>query len=279
MRQTHTRLHLSRALGAVAAAALLTLAAACGESGSASGGSADSSSSSSSAGSAATAKALTTADIGQRLSAAQKKAGTFSFDVSTGSGGQQVTGTGKADISGSEPASDITLGVGGQQIQVVATGGLFYFKSAVFKTDKPWLEVDPKASSGLGSVFGQLGANADPSKALAALGKASTVTRKGTKEIGGVETTAYDVALPTSSLASSLGYPETLLKELPDTLTYTLYVDGDDLVRRQVSSLTVRGTRVNTQITFDDYGEKVSVTKPPAGQVTTKAPSLQGLAG
>lgn len=264
-------------------AALLTTTAACGgsqeSSGGSSGGSDASSSSSSSAGSEASATPLTASDIGQRLSSAQKKAGTFSFDVTTDSGGQQVEGTGKADISGAQVASDVTLDVGGQQIQAIATGGVFYFKSAIFKTAKPWLKIDPSAKSGLGSVLGQLGANADPSRALAALGKASKVTAGGSKQIDGEQTTRYDVVLPTSALGSTLGYPETLLKELPDNLTYRLYVDGDDLVRRQDSSLTVRGTKVDTSITFDDYGEDVSVTAPPAGQVTTTAPGLQGLAG
>jgi hypothetical protein len=55
-------------------------------------------------------------------------------------------------------------------------------------------------------------------------------------------------------------------EDLPiDELTYTLWVDGDDLLRRITSDLGGHGTM---DITAFGYGESVEIEAPPTDQVT-----------
>jgi hypothetical protein len=55
-------------------------------------------------------------------------------------------------------------------------------------------------------------------------------------------------------------------EDLPfDEVTYSLWVDGDDLVRRVTSDLGGYGT---AEATIFGYGEPVEIEAPPADQVT-----------
>ncbi|GGF43391.1 hypothetical protein GCM10011519_16580 [Marmoricola endophyticus] len=274
--QTHARRRLARALGGATLAVALTATAACGGSGGDSTSSASSSSSSS--GSSSSSEPLTKSDLGDRLSSAIDKAGSFTFTLQGTAAGQATKGEGKVDLSGSTPLVDSTSTVAGQEVQTRIVDGVYYLKSAALVPGGKWLKIDPKAKSGIGALLGQLGGNSDPSQQLKALSKATSVTPKGTEEIDGTATRAYEVEVPGAAYGAAIGFPETLAKELPDTLTYTVNVDDDDLLRRLESSIAVRNVKTETSVTFSDFGDDVSVSAPPAGQTTTKS-SVPGLSG
>jgi hypothetical protein len=258
-----------------AAAAALALTAACGSAGSGSGsgsGSVGGTGSGSGAGHGSTAASgagLTKADFGSSLQAAQKKAGSYTFVITTSTDGKSTKGAGEADVSQSTPRVHTTMDVAGSAIETIVTGGFYYMKAPMLHTAKPWLKIDPNAKTGMGALVGQLGGNSDPSRSLGAMFGASKVTKVGSEKVGGVDTTHYTVVLPRSALVSAMKYPAQIVNLLPRTLNYDTWVDGDNLVRKVTSDLTVQGHKTTTEITFDHYGDPVSITAPPASQTTT----------
>ncbi|ROR89578.1 DUF7537 family lipoprotein [Nocardioides aurantiacus] len=249
------------------------------EEGSSSGGSSSGSSSSAedsgSGESAEAAEPLTKGDFGDRIYAAFKDAGTLKFEI-TQTGTASSTGSGEADISGEQVASKVTQEVqGAGSVEAIVLDGLFYLKSAQISGEK-WLKVDPEAKDGLGALVGSLGGNSDPAKLLQVMNQASEVTDEGTEEVGGVETTKYHVVLPREAFAETLGDNPQITQMLPETVEFDMWVDGEDLVRKQASELTVGGQKTASTILYSGFGDPVEIEAPPASQTTTKAPGLGG---
>lgn len=249
------------------------------EEGSSSGGSSSSGSSSSEeSGSTETSEAaepLTKTDFGDRIYAAFQEAGTLKFEIEQ-TGAASSTGSGEADLSGEEVASRVSQEVqGAGTVDAVVLDGLFYVKSAQLSGEK-WLKIDPKAKDGLGALVGSLGGNSDPAKLLKVMNQASEVTAEGQEEVGGVETTKYHVVLPRKAFAATLGDNPQVTQMLPEQVEFDMWVDGDDLVRKQVSEITVAGQKTGSTITYSGFGEPVEIEAPPASQTTTKAPGLGG---
>lgn len=222
------------------------------------------------------ASALSTGDFGSRVYAAFQKAGTLHFELDTAVAGQRSTGSGEADLSGSTVASSVTqkLPGGAGQVQALLVDGFFFLKSPQF--GPKWVKIDPKAKTGLGALVGQFGANSDPSRILKAMDSAATVTKKGSEQVDGVETTKYHVVLPRKALVEALGTDVRIAALLPEDVEYDMWVDGDDLVRKQVSALKVAGQSSTTTITYSKFSDPVSITAPPAAQTTTKVPGMPG---
>ncbi len=259
---------LTRVSGATTATAVLVLCAACGSSssGGSSGGSSSGGSDSSGSGDSDSAAALTRSDIFSTLTDAQKKAGSYTFALDVKAAGMSTTGTGRADVSGSAPAVEAKVGVAGQQVETIAKGGFVYIKGSSFGTDK-WIKIDTTDKSGPGALFA---GSSDPAKQFAAIADAASVKKGGTEQVGGVETTEYDVSVPSSAVTKSNPTFAKLASSLPKTIEYDLFVDQDNLLRKLETGFTVAGQKVDTEATFSDYGKSVSVEAPPAGQTTTK---------
>ena len=253
------------------------------EGGSSSGGSSDSGSSGSGSsegsedsGSEQAAEPLTKSDFGDRIYAAFKDAGTLSFTLEQG-GASTAKGSGQADLSGDQVASKVTTeapGVG--TVDAIVLDGLYYIKAAQLSGEK-WLKIDPKAKDGPGALLGALGGSSDPSKLLQVMNQASEVTAEGQEEVDGTETTKYHVVLPRKAFAASLGSNPQITQMLPEQVEFDMWVDADDLVRKQVSELAVGGQQTSTTLTYSDFGEPVVIEAPPASQTTTKPPA--GLGG
>jgi hypothetical protein len=124
---------------------------------------------------------------------------------------------------------------GAGQVQALLVDGLFFLRSPQF--GPRWVKIDPRAKTGLGALVGQFGANSDPSRILKAMDSAATVTKRGSEQVDGVDTTKYHVVLPRKALA---------------------------------------GQSSTTTITYSEFGHPVSITAPPAGQTTTKVPGMRG---
>lgn len=258
----------TRVSAATTATALLVLCAACGSS---SGSSADSSSGGSSAGGSDSsasdnAAALTKSDIFSTLTDAQKKAGSYTFGLKVEAAGMSTTGSGKADVSGTAPAVQATVGVAGQQVETIAKGGFVYIKGSNFGTDK-WIKIDTSDKSGPGALFA---GSSDPAKQFAALADAASVAKGSSEQVDGVDTTEYDVSVPSSAVTKSNPTLQKLASSMPKTIKYALFVDKDNLLRKLASDFTVAGQKIDTVVTFSDYGKQVSVEAPPAAQTTTK---------
>ncbi len=270
-----------RGLAACVAAAALTLVSGCGGSGGSAGqsgagagsssanGSGGPSASASSGGTAGTTTDLTGSNFGKALVAAQRKAGSFTFTLTSRTAGQKTTANGAGEFAGSGPAEVRTsMKVAGEPMQFISAGGYYYMKSPILHTAKPWLKVDPHAKSGIGALVGRFGGG-NPSTSLDALYGASKVHKVGAGSAG---TTHYRVVVPRSALVDAMHYPKQVVSLLPQHIVYDVWVDGHNLVHKMRMSMHIRGQVSRTVITMGDYGKKVAVKPPPADQITTKSP-------
>lgn len=221
---------------------------------------------------------LTAEDFGDRVLAAFLDAGTVQFTLEQTTAGQTSSGTGEADLGGEQVRSRVQLETPQGQVEALTVDGLFYLQFPGVPGGK-YLEVDPQDESGLGALVGQLGGNSDPSSSVKVFEEATEVSDEGQEEIDGVETTRYRVVLPSDAVAESLGADEQVASLLPEEVTYQVWVDADDLIRRLSSEIEVAGQTSSTVITYTGYGEPVDVEAPPADQVTDQIPGLPGGAG
>ena len=237
-----------------------------------------SSSASSSSASSSSRGALSTGDFGTRVYDALKKAGTARFAVTVAFGAQRSTGEGEVDLSTSPPASRVTQEAAGSgRTEAILVGGKFYLKSP--QLGSKYLEIDPTDKTGPGALLGSMGATADPGRVLKAMDAAAKVTAVGTEEVGGVSTTHYRVVVPRDALVKALGTDPRVANVLPPEVAYDMWVDDQDLVRKQSGVVTVASNKVTTTTTFTDFGKPVTIKAPPASQTTTRVPGAPTTTG
>jgi hypothetical protein len=227
-------------------------------------------------------------------------AGQGSFDVSNHSGALTLNMN-----LGNSPQIVQALGSSTLQVQELIEGQTIYMKLPTAITSrvptfggKPWLEVNlAKAAASAGvpglSSLTSNPATSDPSQMLNYLrGASGTVTKVGTEQVNGVQTTHYrgaisldrvpDALPPVSRQAARQAIQslerQTNLRQLP----FDVWVDGQHLVRRLVLSFaeTVSGQSVNMTIRIEipQYGPQPVPAAPPADQVTDLT-ALTGAAG
>ena len=91
------------------------------------------------------------------------------------------------------------------------------------------------------------------------------------EEIDGVPTQPYDVVIDTTKIAADVAeglLTEEALDALPATLTYTYWLDADDVPRKM--AFDIAGT--TTTMTMRNVNAGTPVVAPPADQITTELP-------
>ena len=261
---------------AVTMAGAIALAG-CGSSTGSTGSSGSTSSSSSSAAAAAVKSGDTVdlAPIMKKSSAAvlAKKTGHMSMSLgSTGSVDADV------DYSGSTTAMKMSMDAGGQKLEMIFAGKALYLGGAMataLGAGKKWIKIDPNGTDALSKQMAPLltqmaTAGQNPTQALAALqGAKATIA-----SVDGSNTT-YAVTLDKAQIAqvmkaSGIESPGDTSAVTPDSLAYSITLDGDSLPVKVVT--TTAG--VAATITFTKWGEPVDISAPPASEVgTVKLPS------
>lgn len=150
---------------------------------------------------------------------------------------------------------------GSMKITVILVDGVMFMQQGAggkyLKIDK-----DDPALSGLVDSMGSMSPEASISAMRGALEK---VEYAGTATVEGDKVHKYLVTADTSAITEQLGsVPGTA--DLPKTLTYTMYVDDDHLMRR--IDMSVAGQDV--RMTVGGWGEPVDIKAPPASQVQTR---------
>ncbi len=189
-----------------------------------------------------------------RLVGAVKEQGSAQAELTVGSG---VSATAVFRYDGTEPAAGITATLLGQTIEVVAVDGFFYLKQNAGAKFVKLTRDDPSLS-----LLGGL-ADLDPEQALTGIADAVTSVReRGTETVDGVEVTRYEVTLDGEALGSGMldAMPGV---DLSEDLVVTLFVDARDLVRRAQADLGDN----ELVLTLTDWGEPVTITAPPAGEI------------
>ena len=207
-------------------------------------------------------------------------------------GGVSIGGEGAFDYGAGQGTLTLDLpavgGVNIGRVDAVFAAGVVYEKlPSQFAAElggKPWVKLDLRS---VGADVSQLGqAQSDPTAGLNYLrGVTGAVTKVGDEKVRGTDTTHYRATVDLARAAAATPEPgRTALQKLVGLFTVKtfpveVWIDGDNRVRRltftfDLSSVHVpnartqpTGTMTMTMELFD-FGTPVSVTLPPADQVT-----------
>jgi hypothetical protein len=98
------------------------------------------------------------------------------------------------------------------------------------------------------------------------------VQELGSEEIGGVQTTHYRLRVDAKDALGAMGQGD--VPGLPDTLSYEVWLDAEDRMRRLVYELA--GTELTMDMT--DWGKEVSIKAPGPDDIVDAPPMMGGSA-
>lgn len=239
---------------------------------------------------------------------ADEKSATVSGTVTAEVGGttQSFSMTGGIDFAGKRTQFAMTIPDLGA-IQTVVDNGVVYEEIpqlASMMGTKPWLKIDPTTLAQSGGPFASMMKSAlqsessDPSKQLDFLeGVTGTVTTVGAESVGGVSTTHYRFASSLDKVLQNLpasdqpGFQQVVTALGSSNAMVDVWIDGQGLVRQVSFALTPSPTATpsgdstlgnistHATIAFSNFGAPVTITVPPASQVTDFSQILSGLGG
>ena len=209
------------------------------------------------------------------------------MDVSADGTDISGSGAGSVDFSQNAMNMDMSMGAGGNQmdVQLVYLGGTIYEQIPgldQLEAGKTWVSMDLSSVASTGALSGKnsLGLEGNPSEMLRMLAQqGNTAVAIGSSTVDGVSVQGYSVTMSASELQTQLGHG-TLpgwvrqeLSHLSGDMVFKVYVDTEGRLRQLAISMAIgaNGTNVtlSEQLDFSDYGTPVSVTAPPADQVVT----------
>jgi hypothetical protein len=218
---------------------------------------------------------LTQANFFDRMTAAQKKAGTTHVAMAVKVAGQSLKADG--DMSIGENAGDTAMemkmdsgqsGLGSLEMRLVDQ--VFYLNFGPMTSNK-FAQIDlGDESNPIGKQYADIVGNIDPSQNLKQYEEAVTgFDQKGKAiELDGVQAQPYVIRVDPSKIPEAKNAGESL----PKSLDYTMYIGPDDLPRRVVTELpAVAGGGGSTMtVNYTKWGEEVSITKPEPSEITKK---------
>jgi hypothetical protein len=248
-------------LGVLAASAMLAVTAGCGG-GSASDNGAD----------------LTKANFASEVVKAQSAAKTAHMQANISAQGQKMAMSGDMQMAKKDVAFDLSMtgaSLGGGA-QFILLDRVIYLKMpALSQTDK-FVKIDiSDTSNPIAKMFDQMLGQVDPSQTFKAFDAITRLQNRGTQEIDGVETTHYTVQVDTKKALQAQGMGQVPTGQMPKTLTYEVWVDGQHLVRKL--QMDIQGTSVD--MSFSQWGEPVDIQAPPASQITSMQDLMKQFGG
>jgi hypothetical protein len=241
--------------------------------------------------SAGSGKGLTAVDA---LGKASEKSGTIkSFHATmiakTSVSGQDTSMSGsidyrlKPELGMKMNFTNMTVaGKSTQGFQEILLGDAIYVKVPALTKQtggKPWLKFSLSglsAKSGI-DVKGLLSQaqQADPSVSVKMLTASNDVNKVGSAQVGGVSTTHYHGTYSVQQALAKLDSTQrdqvqkSLAQSGLDKMAFDVWVDGDQMPRK-IKLTTPAGStlKMDTTMTYSHFNEQVSITAPPAGEVT-----------
>jgi hypothetical protein len=207
----------------------------------------------------------------------------YTATVTAPSGSVDMNGTGSFDLKAhtGEVKMTVPTGQGNVELDEVQDGQVLYMKSASFNLPggKQWVKMD------IGKVQKQLGLSQliqqqqslDPGQALDELRTTGQVTKVGSEQLGGVDTTHYhasvDVRKVIAKATTAAGRKTLTQLYATRFIPIDVWIDGDDHVRREKVSIAMHVPTQPGTITMaftmnlHDFGTAVNVQPPPATDV------------
>ncbi|MGW5239682.1 LppX_LprAFG lipoprotein [Monashia sp. NPDC004114] len=260
------RLNLRRTAAAAIILPVVLGAAACGKTETPSTGTTQSQSASSTATGNSSAQPFKDKDaLVAALKAATDGATTAHVTMAMDASGEKISMVGDTKVDKTNPAMRVSMDMGSaMKLDMILVDGKVYMKGFPGLAANKWAVVD--SSSTIGKQLADSLNQADPSKMYDQFDKAVTnVKYVGEDTVDGDKTYKYDLTLDSKSIEDTL--PAEEKGKLPKTLSYTVWVDEKDHLRKVVFSLM----GVDAEMTMSKYGEPVDIQAPPAKD-TVKAP-------
>lgn len=202
--------------------------------------------------------------------------------VTAGSAGE-ISGEGDLDYTSEPPEMAMTMAIpmmGDTKAEMRLVDGVFYMSMGQLSQGKFW-KIDPDDPNSplgdLGSMLDQM----DPKSSLEKMESSiDTVTYTGEEDVDGRTLDHYELTVDSAKIAQEMGsdLPGGAKADLPDSLTYDLWLDEEDRISKMTMDIPVAGTESSVDMTVSDWGEDVSIEAPPADEVTDM-PDLGSLGG
>ena len=197
--------------------------------------------------------------------------------TSTISGALTIRSSGNEKLAKGKPvAFDLTATAGGSAPhRLILVNRKFYAKvpASVTNSGRPYLLLSTHSSNPrirkLASAFAASDAGSSPAAYSVIAKAASKVTDRGPATVAGVATEHYSVVVIPAKLPRDFPNRALLARSGITSIPVELYVDRQARPVRVTEKLTVQGHAVAVVATFGNYNAPVSISAPPASQVTT----------
>ena len=263
----------ARLSAALAAAVIAALAAGCSASGS--GGSSTSASGGGQATSALQAIKLAAAD--------SRTINTMAMSLNEQFGTTTITGTIQLRRDPLLMRDNLAVTTNGTTIDMSAIidTSAYYLRIPQLSgvTGKPWVKItlgqlSSKTGINLAQAF-QQAQNMSPSSTTQIFTASQDIHKVGTATINGIPTTEYAGTVTAAGAISRL--PVASRKQLASLLSslgtspvsFQVWIDGNNVVRKAVENLTVAGQHAVVTSTVTAVNQPISITIPPASQTGT----------
>lgn len=185
----------------------------------------------------------------------------------------EMGGEGDLDYTADPPEVAMTMDApmmgGATKLEVRYVGGIFYMSMGNLTGGKFW-KIDPSdPNSPLGEV-GDMMDQMDPMGTLQKLEPAiDRVTYVGNEDVDGRSLDHYELTVEPAQVAKSMDLPADARKQMPDELTYDIWLDDQNRLSKMTMDMPAGGMGdASVELTATDWGEDVSIEAPPADQIT-----------
>lgn len=207
----------------------------------------------------------------EALTAAQARAGTAHVVMTLGAAAQEIKASGDLKLGKGDEAAAMAVDVemaGNQDYSlsmILLDRALFVNLGQITGNKYGKVDLDDKLDETVAIQFTPLAEQLDPTRQLDRLAPALTSFEQNgePQEIDGVQTQPYEVVLDAKKIPGMENPP----KDAPKTVTYTLFVGPDQLVRRV--STGADGAKV--QADYTRWGEPVTIKAPKDSQISATA--------
>jgi hypothetical protein len=218
---------------------------------------------------------LTRANFFDEVTKAQTKAGTTHVAMALEVAGQAIKADGDLEVgeTAADTAMSMTMnsgqsGLGSLEMRLIDQ--TFYLNFGPMTSNK-FAKVDlTDKSNPIGKQYSDIVGSIDPSQQFKEFeGAVKTFDKKGKAiELDGVKAQPYVIGVDTSKLPAAKGASESM----PKDLEYTMYIGPDNLPRRVLTDMPGMAGSGSTTMTinYTKWGEKVTITKPKASEITEK---------
>ena len=230
---------------------------------------------SSTASSSAPAPPTDAAGLARLLQASAASVHSAHLTMSVVAGTVTISGTGNELLAqGKLQAMDLTETVPPVgELRIVIDAGKTYLKlpATLNHTAKPWVLVSPTSTN---PVVRRLGSTLQSVKETTSLDQFTTftsaarVTGHMQETLDGVPVTHYGLSVDVAKLPATLPGKQQLMAARLTTLPVDLWVDRQGRLLKFAENLTVKGQHVATTISIGQYNAPVTITPPPAAQVS-----------